>query len=245
MQADALETLVQVFFSQKKFLRMHSFEKESLEVKPLRRHYNILKTLLLLKGSENHLEYCYRPSQFTQRLLKKLKLISACQVKATSSEEQKLARKFKVEREVFQAPKFIPHNFARTVSVSNNPFAASFKLLKDAKSSTNSFMLPGTETSQKKSYEVGLFPIARKESVESLKEGVEKPMVWNLMNEKMQLESQLEKTITKELFNLRLWDEAKSGPIESPHLLITPNTVASWQQEHIQSMRTVLYGSLQ
>jgi len=246
LQADALETLVQVFTSQKKFLRMHLFEKENPEVKLLKRHYNILKVLLLLRGSDSSIEYCYRPNQFTQRLLKKLKLISEAQVKATSNQEQLLAKKFNIEQEpLLVVPQFIPHNFEQTMKVNNSLFKAEFKLLKDTKAQRAStpYTLPGPKMFTKEDNELHLFPMAKKEQIQDNKQSTDKPIVWNLINEKMELEFQLQKNITKELFNLHLWDDVNSS-IESPHLLITSSTVANWKQEYIKNIRTVLYGKL-
>jgi len=263
LQADALEALLQVFLTQKKFLRLHKFD-DKFDIISLRKHQEILKLLLLLKDTESptSLNFCYRPSIYTERLLKKLSWIHNKQItNGCSQNESNLARELHAGEKIIDldANRFhlIPHNIEiNKISLpENNPFANTFKLLNGLKQSENlykaePYILPLPERYNEK-INNKIFPENLQQNPQeydlNISPSTKTEKIWELLNEKMQLETKLCKTPIKELQNIKLWDEnicessIKSSEIESPHLLLLPSITEAWKKEYMQKMHSVLY----
>lgn len=204
-------------------------------------------------GSSASLNYCYRPSQFTARLLKKLELIHRGEITRGSELETRVARELHAGNPVLAQtqPDLLSHNLDLTTGL-RNPLTETFNLLSGLLTprphAPAPFGLPFTSSCFRptEGLQLAIFPIPTSADANKL-ERVAQPKttpranIWELFNEKMSLEGELSKESAKELTKLRLWEDSESLAVESPHLLLLPSVTSAWQREYQEQNRSLLY----
>lgn len=148
----------------------------------------------------------------------------------------------------------VPHNM-EDESIPN-PLTNAFRWFSDIKTKENqtgySYSLPDSFSSipkQGHSIFSNIFPAPKDKPEQALLVKTpekNKDNVWQLLNEKMELENILRKTDPKELYHPKLWESDttsvdKKIALESPHLLISKCMTTVWQNEYQIVSTSLLY----